>query len=215
MGFYFSYCEMNADPYLHNRLTFEVNEIGEVEDVLNLKGVFLKSKQSESYYKKNYLLRLLLNAILVNQQQSQTDDRKLGLAIEQNIYMVALASIDFRAAEETLFSFLTIGKSVLSQELADNLIELLILSRNTDERELAAMYSGLQNHDSHTVQSLQEFKQRVKKSEDRLRVWLFLNGFRVDESRIFYPNPDNMYPIKFLSDLVDSRITYLIENPLD
>jgi hypothetical protein len=57
--------------------------------------------------------------------------------------MIALATIDFRAAEETLFSLLTIGRCVLSQEIADNLIELLILSRNTDERELIAMYGGL------------------------------------------------------------------------
>lgn len=66
-----------------------------------------------------------------------------------------------------------------------------------------------------TVHSLQDFKQRVKKSEDRLRVWLFLNGYKVDETRIFIPHPDNMYPIKFLSDLVDSRLPNLIENPYD
>ena len=58
---------MNSDPYLHKKFNFDENELGEIEDPLNLKGVFLKSKQSESYYKKNHLLRFLLNAILVNQ----------------------------------------------------------------------------------------------------------------------------------------------------
>ena len=129
--------------------------------------------------------------------------------------MVTLASIDFRAAEETLFSLITIGKTVFSQEIADNLVELLILSRNTDERELAGMYGGISDREINIVHSLQDFKQRVKKAEDRLRVWLFLNGFKVDEARIFYANADNMYPIKFLSDLVDCRMTNLIENPFD
>lgn len=44
---------------------------------------------------------------------------------------------------------------------------------------------------------------------------MLINGFEVDESRVFSPVYDNMYPIKFLSDLVYNKIGLLIENPFD
>ena len=65
MRFYFGYMELCLNPYLHKMYNFEKNEFGETEDRLNVKGVFLKSKQSEEYFQKNCILKFILNSLLV------------------------------------------------------------------------------------------------------------------------------------------------------
>jgi hypothetical protein len=65
------------------------------------------------------------------------------------------------------------------------------------------------------VMEYNEYQKKVKRAEDRLRVWLLVNGFEIDPSRVFNPIFDNMYPIKFLSDLVHNKMGRLMENPFD
>jgi hypothetical protein len=58
---------MNKDPYLHKMPDFTENDLGEIQDELNVRGVFLKSSQSSEHFKKNYLLKFLVNSLLVAQ----------------------------------------------------------------------------------------------------------------------------------------------------
>jgi hypothetical protein len=131
-----------------------------------------------------------------------------------------LCSIDSKSAEETLFTLITISKTTLSQEIVDNLLELLTQARLTEKKDLGIVGSGGNSIiagqlDVKTVNRLNEYKKSIKKAEDRLRVWLLLHHFEVDETRIFQPHYDNQLAIKFLSDLVYSGMGNLIKDPFD